>query len=78
MQSIRSSLGLDTRKNPEPSLPVHELHLPDVPTESGGSQPHLPSTIQVDLIYLLICYNKGKYEERLLQLDLTKLAGGND
>lgn len=78
IQSIRSSLGIDTRKNSESPLPMHELRSPNVPAKSGNSQPQLPATIQIDIIYLLICYNKGKYEERLLQLDLTKLAGETD
>ncbi|EKD20242.1 hypothetical protein MBM_02194 [Drepanopeziza brunnea f. sp. 'multigermtubi' MB_m1] len=78
VQGSLHSLGLKGSEGKGLDLPMHQIqpHCPG--TGIGSSQPQLPPSNPADLIYLLVCYNKGKYEERLLQLDLTKLDNGTD
>ena len=57
---------------------MHEIRSSNIPTEGDNSQPDISPTNPIELVYLLICYNKARYEERLLQLDLTKLGTGGD
>lgn len=78
LHSLSSLLNSGSSKNLSPDLPMHDIRPPIVPAESDNSEPQLPPAALLDLIYLLICYNKGKFEQRLLQLDLTKLEGQSD
>ncbi|KAH8803417.1 hypothetical protein F5884DRAFT_861745 [Xylogone sp. PMI_703] len=62
----------------EPALPVHELSSLDNQLASDQTQPRTPGVLQTNLMYLLLCYNKGRFATHLLQIDLVTLGAECD
>ncbi|KAH7399773.1 hypothetical protein BKA64DRAFT_670366 [Cadophora sp. MPI-SDFR-AT-0126] len=78
LQISRKLIGTNEDISGDPQLPVHEMRSVGVATGGDNSHPSPAPATPIDLLYLLICYNKSRYEERLLQLDLTDLDGTGD
>ena len=78
LQSLRGILSFSKDKDLNFDLPTHELRSPNNPTDHEHPQLEIPAAPSVESIFLLICYDQGKYATRLLQLDLTTLETESD
>ncbi|KAH8590416.1 hypothetical protein B0O99DRAFT_634829 [Bisporella sp. PMI_857] len=76
--SLNSVLSFKRSQRSPPDLPLHEIQ--PLSNENNVRQTQLPnpSLPQPERIYLLLCYNEGRYATRLLQLDLMELKAHSD
>jgi len=78
---VASFLGSLTSKFSKTSfgeLPLHTQRSIGTPANSEQEQPQIPLTANGEKIYLLLCYNEGRWAIKLLQLDLVELQSKSD
>ncbi|TAQ87030.1 hypothetical protein B7494_g4654 [Chlorociboria aeruginascens] len=76
LQTLRRLLS---EKNVETGLPIHESqNCPDPQLSTNNPSPEASTPESQDLLYLLLCYNSGRFATRLLQIDLSALGPTSD
>ncbi|KAH8596219.1 hypothetical protein B0O99DRAFT_686263 [Bisporella sp. PMI_857] len=78
LSNLTSIFSARSTQSSEPGLPLHQVK-PES-NEACKVQPQLqdPESPPPELIYLLLCYNVGRYATRLLQLDLIEFKAHSD
>jgi hypothetical protein len=72
VQTLLNNLRLGEH-TPKPVLPFHEM-TESIPDHSNFE----PRSPPPEAVYLLICYNEGRFAIKLLQIDLTALHAESD
>jgi hypothetical protein len=78
LQSIGRVFGLKRGQDARSALPLHELNPTNNALNCGTEASRRAPSDQSDSLYLLLCYNEGRYATRLLQLDLITQKAGCD
>jgi hypothetical protein len=78
MTSLLSAVTFKSPANQDLELPLHIRPSTEDPASSEQAQPQPSPTSNEECMYLLLCYNEGRYATRLLQLDLVKLRAKSD
>ncbi|KAF4624031.1 hypothetical protein G7Y89_g14145 [Cudoniella acicularis] len=73
LTSLLTLLSSKSPKNSTGELPLYTRPSTESKPASDPAQSQIPPTTEQKSIYLLLCYNEGRYVVRLLHLDLVKL-----
>ena len=78
MASFLGSVSFKLSKTNSGELPLHTRGSPDAQLGFELTQTQVPPAPNEANIYLLLCYNEGRWAVKLLQLDLMKLEANSD